>query len=120
MFGPPGHAYVYLAYGIHHCVNVVTEPEGEGAAVLVRGLAPGVPGALEVEPPQGGSAPMHGPGLLCRALGISLALNGADLVDGDLLRICPGVAVPPGRVLVGPRVGISQARDLALRFRVGP
>src|SRR6185295_16724552 len=73
MFGPPGYAYVYLIYGIHYCMNVVTGPEGYGAAVLIRALQP-----IEEE-----SGRMHGPGLLCKALGIDRALNEHDLLSDD-------------------------------------
>lgn len=120
MFGPPGVAYVYFIYGVHHCLNAVTEPAGTGAAVLVRALAPGVPRGSGVEDVATGPGRLRGPGLVCQALGISMALNGTDLVDGDELRIVPAQPVPPGRVVCGPRVGISRSRDLALRFRIGP
>ncbi|HYX91264.1 MAG TPA: DNA-3-methyladenine glycosylase, partial [Myxococcaceae bacterium] len=65
LFGPPGHAYVYLIYGMYHCFNVVTLPEGVAAAVLVRGLEPaeGLPSHPRLD----------GPGKLCRAMGITLA-----------------------------------------------
>ena len=120
MFGPPGTAYVYLIYGVHHCFNAVTEPAGEGAAVLVRALGPVVPTGLGVDGLATRPERLRGPGLVCRELGIGLALNGADLVDGDELRIVPAQAVPATRVVCGPRVGISRSRELALRFRVGP
>src|SRR6185369_7031385 len=74
MFGPPGHAYVYLIYGVHHCMNVVTEPEGKAAAVLIRAL----------EPVQGIEGSTKGPGLLCRALAINRSHSGQDLVGDDL------------------------------------
>ena len=60
MFGPPGHAYVYLIYGMHYCMNVVTEPAGHGSAVLIRAL----------EPVENLAGKASGPGLLCRAMGI--------------------------------------------------
>ena len=65
MFGPPGFAYVYLIYGIHYCLNVVTEPEGHGAAVLIRAL----------EPIKNIDKPTNGPGRLCRAMEINKNLN---------------------------------------------
>lgn len=117
MFGPPGHAYVYLVYGMHHCLNVVTEREGFAAAVLLRALAPlpgpaarrpGGPGAEWLGGPMargfGGSA--TGPGRLCRAMGISRRDNGADLVAGPLF-VAAGPA--PARVGRSPRVGVAYA-----------
>ncbi|HEY6643120.1 DNA-3-methyladenine glycosylase [Povalibacter sp.] len=74
MFGPPGHAYVYLIYGFWNCLNVVTAAHGVPHAVLIRGL----------EPISGISDTTHGPGLLCRALGIDRTLNGTDLTGGTL------------------------------------
>lgn len=73
MFGPPGHAYVYLIYGIYHCMNVVTEMEGKASAVLLRAL----------EPLQNVNGRTQGPGLLCRAMGIDKRLNGHDLLSDD-------------------------------------
>ena len=115
MFGPPGRAYVYLSYGVHHCLNVVTEPEGVGAAVLIRAVSPTVPAgltAIGLEPRR-----LAGPGLVCRAFGIDLRHNALDLVTSEL-SILAGPRVANDRVVVGPRVGISRARDLPLRFRV--
>src|SRR6187401_3534732 len=68
MFGPPGHAYVYFIYGMHHCMNVVTEREGHGAAVLLRAL----------EPVHNLTCRASGPGLLCRAMGIDKHLDAHD------------------------------------------
>src|ERR1035437_4839232 len=81
MFGPPGHAYVYLIYGMHHCMNVVTEREGNGAAVLLRA----------VEPVKNLAAKTNGPGLLCRALEIDRRLNGQDLLSDDFFIAEPEV-----------------------------
>jgi DNA-3-methyladenine glycosylase len=110
MFGPPGHAYVYLIYGVHHCLNVVTEPEGHAAAVLIRAL----------EPVQGVEANTRGPGRLCRALGIDRRHNGLDLVGDDLF-----LAEPPRRepieVVARPRIGVAYAGEWAdkpLRFLI--
>src|SRR6201999_2817808 len=71
MFGPPGHAYVYLIYGMHWCMNVVTQPEGEASAVLLRAL----------EPVQHLEGRTQGPALLCKAMGIDQRLNGHDLLS---------------------------------------
>ena len=89
MFGPPGHAYVYMIYGMHHCLNFVTEPEGEPSAVLLRGLEP-VYGLDEMARLRFGKTwdaltrtqrrnITNGPGKCCRALAIDRALNTADL-----------------------------------------
>ncbi len=119
MFGPPGRAYVYLVYGMHHCVNAVTEREGYAAAVLIRALEPdaGVDGRTE------------GPGRLCKALRIDRTLYGVDLTTahdghGDGLVITSGrrpvdVETPEGEVARGPRIGVAYAGEWAekpLRF----
>jgi DNA-3-methyladenine glycosylase len=104
MFGPPGYAYVYLIYGMHHCLNAVTGQVGDGSAVLLRAL----------EPLENIEGKTSGPGLLCRALGIDLRLYGADLL-GDILHI----ERPPGRspveIASSPRVGVAYAGDWAAR-----
>ncbi|HEY8609019.1 MAG TPA: DNA-3-methyladenine glycosylase [Noviherbaspirillum sp.] len=108
MYGPPGHAYVYLIYGIHHCLNVVTEAEGNGAAVLIRAL----------EPVTGIGGNTRGPGLLCRALGIDRRLNGEDLLGNELFIEDAGEELRD-RVVAAPRVGVAYAGDWAgmpLRF----
>lgn len=116
MFGPPGMAYVYLSYGIHHCLNAVTDVEGHGSAVLIRALSPWLPTGLAVAGLGCPADRLRGPGLVCREMGITLAMNGSGLTDGTL-RILPGEPVGEDRVKVGTRVGIRQARDLPLRFR---
>jgi len=105
MFGPPGHAYVYLIYGMHHCMNVVTEPQGHGAAVLIRALAP-------VGPLPGRTA---GPGLLCKAMGIDRRHNGLDLL-GETLYLRAGPAVRPSQVVSRPRIGVDYAGAWARRL----
>lgn len=117
MFGPPGHAYVYLVYGMHLCFNVVSAPEGIGEAVLVRALEP-LEGLERMRRRRGRANAREwcsGPGRLSEALAITRAHDGADLGRGAL-RI--EVGETPGRILVGPRVGIRVATRRALRFRV--
>lgn len=110
MFGPPGYAYVYLIYGIYHCLNVVTEPRGHASAVLLRALEP-------VENLAGKSS---GPGLLCRAMNIDRRLNGHDLLSGELY-IAAGIANDSLRVVARPRIGVEYAGRWArapLRFYI--
>jgi DNA-3-methyladenine glycosylase len=115
MFGPPGHAYVYLVYGMHWCFNVTSGPEGVGEAVLVRALEP-LEGLDLMQRRRGKSRELcRGPGKLAQALAITRAHDGADLCSGSL-RLERGEA--PGRIVAGPRVGISVATRRALRFRV--
>jgi DNA-3-methyladenine glycosylase len=114
MFGAPGVAYVYFIYGMYHCLNAVTEPEGTGSAVLIRALDPTVPGGDPVA--SWTRRALSGPGKLCRELGIDLGMNGWDLTSSDL-RILDGPPVADAEVVVGPRVGINRAADLRLRFR---
>src|SRR6185369_1253902 len=79
MFGPPGRLYVYLIYGMHHCMNFVTEPDGTAGAVLIRAAEP-LPGRAGER--ARAAAPMRGPAKLCSALGITRAHNGLDLTAG--------------------------------------
>jgi DNA-3-methyladenine glycosylase len=115
MFGPPGHAYVYLVYGMHLCFNVTSAPEGIGEAVLVRALEPLEGLAAMQRRRQSARELCRGPGRLTQALAITRAHDGADLARGAL-RIEQGAA--PGRIVAGPRVGISVATRRALRFRI--
>lgn len=110
MFGPPGHAYVYLIYGMHHCINAVTGPEGSGTAVLLRALAP-VSG-LDVA--------ANGPGRLCKAMGITLDHYGIDLC-GSRLWLARDDAPAPARIVTSPRIGVDYAGEWAdklLRFYI--
>lgn len=104
LFGPPGRSYVYLIYGMYHCFNVVTDPDGFASAVLVRGVEP-----LEGIAPE---AKTNGPGKLCRAMGISLAQNRLDLTGGELF-IEDGPEISPRRVARGPRIGVDYAGEWA-------
>lgn len=101
LFGPPGVAYVFLIYGMHHCFNAVVESEGVGAAVLVRG----------VEPIQGiaPSVRTDGPGRVCKAMGITLADNRTLLTERESLWIEKASAVSARQVARGPRIGVEYA-----------
>ena len=106
MYGPPGHAYVYLIYGMWNCLNFVTRPAGEPQAVLVR--------ALEPEP---GLDRCSGPGLVCRSLSIDRSLDGTPLVPPRLYVVDDGFTV--GEVFQAPRVGVDYSgewRDRPWRF----
>ena len=120
MFGPPGHLYVYLSYGIHRCANVVTGAAGDGQAVLLRALDP-IEGIDVVRRRRSGRPDRDltdGPGKLCQALAIGGDHDGADLLtDPHLALVDDGVAPPP-TPLVGPRVGITKGVDVPWRFRV--
>jgi DNA-3-methyladenine glycosylase len=118
LFGPPGVAYVYRSYGIHALLNAVCEPEGEGAAVLIRALEP-LDGVDTMRARRG----LHrvqdlcsGPGKLTQALGIQLRQNGTSLVDGPVRFGPPVAARPEIEVAVGPRIGITKAVELPWRF----
>jgi DNA-3-methyladenine glycosylase len=119
MWGAAGHAYVYLIYGLHHCMNVVTQPAGVPEAILLRALEP-LDGlalmrrrrGLPAEAPD--SRLCRGPGALCQALGVSRADNGSDLVRGPL-RIVEGAPVPPALVARTPRIGVDYAGSDAAR-----
>ena len=121
MYGPPGHAYVYFVYGMHHCVNVVTQPRDAPEAVLIRALEPVAGLDLMRRRRALPNAPAwrlcRGPGALCEALDITRRENGADLVRGAL-RILAGPAVRVGDVRRTPRVGVAYAGPhAAFRWR---
>lgn len=116
MFGSPGLAYVYFTYGSCFCVNVVCEPEGVGAAVLMRALEP-EEGLDAMAAARGRDRDLtNGPGRLCQALGIDRELDGVDLLAGELLFLEAGEPVPESLVARTPRIGISRAQDLPWRF----
>ncbi|MBY0505154.1 MAG: DNA-3-methyladenine glycosylase [Bryobacteraceae bacterium] len=113
IFGSPGHAYVYLIYGMYECLNVVAEPDGVPGCVLIRALTP-LTGLDRMRERRGTGDLAGGPGKLTQALGITRAQNGADLTRGPLRILDAGPH--QGEILVTPRIGISQSRDLPLRF----
>jgi DNA-3-methyladenine glycosylase len=115
LFGAPGRAYVYRSYGIHACLNAVSESDGVGAAVLIRALEP-LEGVQEMRARRAVARDdqlCSGPGKLTQALGIGLELNDTSLQDGPI-RIEQGRAV--SRVVRGSRIGITKAVDLPWRF----
>jgi DNA-3-methyladenine glycosylase len=121
MFGPPGHAYVYFVYGMHHCLNAVTERDGFPAAVLIRALEPleGLDVMRRHRAGRRGVELTNGPAKLCYALDIDRGLNGADLVSGDALWIEAGPAVDDALVARGPRVGVrGDDRALTVPWRL--
>ena len=134
MFGPPGHAYIYFVYGMYHCLNFVTEPEGEPSAVLIRGGEP-VSGTDTMRRLRFGDRPLtayqrknflNGPGKLCKGLSLTRNENQMDLT-GDTLFVCDGpedigLPRPPQRqerICSGVRIGIDyaeEAREFPWRF----
>lgn len=110
MFGPPGRLYVYFIYGMHHCANLVTGPEGSAGAVLLRAgeVVAGHHLARERRPGSTDRDLARGPARLCRVLDLDLSDNGerADLVAGG----------PVGDISTGPRVGLRLAADRPWRF----
>ena len=106
IFGPPGYAYVYLIYGMYHCLNVSAEAEGTAGCVLIRAIEP-------ITPMEGTG---NGPGRLTRALGITLKHNGGDLTQGPITILEPEHSKPIFETAVSPRIGIRHAVDWPLRF----
>ncbi|MDO4315767.1 MAG: DNA-3-methyladenine glycosylase [Oscillospiraceae bacterium] len=136
LFMAPGHAYIYFIYGMYHCLNFVTEPEGEPAAVLIRAVEP-IAGAETIRRLRFGDRPltacrrknfMNGPGKVCQGLALTRAENRLDLTGGVLF-VCdspadaglPCPSLPKERMRAGPRIGIDyaeEARDFPWRFRL--
>ena len=134
MFGPPGHAYIYFIYGMYHCLNVVTEPEGEPSAVLIRAMEPAA-GTDTIRRLRFGDKPLttyrkknflNGPGKLCKGLSLTKSENGLDLTE-DTLYLCdspldfgaPSGERPKEHICAGSRIGIDyaeEARDFPWRF----
>ena len=124
MFGPPGHGYVYLIYGLHFCVNAVCHAEGVPEAVLIRAIEPVFGEAwMRALRPAGKAANLtNGPAKLCEALNITRSLDGVDLCEaGSPLFIAENPGVKKfcrelGPVITTPRIGITKAAALPLRF----
>ena len=116
MFGPPGHLYVYLIYGLHHCLNVVAGPGDKPEAVLIRALEidEGHELARRRRGPRSSTARLAaGPGNVGQALGVDRRLNGVDLLEGPV-RVHPRLGRRP-RISVGPRIGVDYAASWAAR-----
>ena len=122
LFAPPGTAYIYLIYGMYHCLNFVTEAEGEPAAVLIRGAVPVANGDIIAENRFGRKEKdmssyqrknfLNGPGKLCRGLALTRAQNGLDLTDpAGGLYVRSGAPPDPASIQVGKRVGIDYAEE---------
>ena len=120
LYAQPGTAYVYLIYGMYHCLNFVTEPEGTAAAVLLRGVE-AVSGTDRMAYNRFGRSFdqlttdqrknfLNGPGKVCKALTITRTHNGLDLTGRGELFLCGGEA-PTGEIHVGKRVGIDYAQE---------
>ena len=105
MFGPPGHAYVYMIYGMHWCMNVVTQAEGLASAVLLRAL----------EPVKNLEGRTQGPALLCKAMAIDGRCHGHDMLSDDLFVASP-TEEPTIRIVKRPRIGVDYAGHWARRL----
>ena len=136
LFGPPGRSYLYLIYGCYHCLNFVTEPEGEPAGVLIRAVQP-ISGLDTMAHLRFGTTPgnlnayqrknfMNGPGKVCKGLSLDRSCNQMDLC-GDTLFVCETCeelglpSLPPfhEQICAGPRIGIDyaeEAREFPWRF----
>jgi DNA-3-methyladenine glycosylase len=118
IFGPPGHAYVYLIYGMYECLNLVAEPAGRPGCVLIRALEP-VAGVELMRARRGAVRKVaqlaNGPGKLTVALGITRAHNGADVTRGALV-VREAAGAGEVEIEVTPRIGITRSAELPLRF----
>jgi DNA-3-methyladenine glycosylase len=120
LFGPPGHAYVYLSYGVHECLNLAAEPEGSPGCVLIRALEP-LAGIETMRSRRGAARRIKdlasGPGKLTRAMDITLRHYGADVTRG-CLTVRAFRDEPAIRIATTPRIGITRSADRPLRFLI--
>jgi len=112
MFGPPGYAYVYLIYGMYHCLNVVSGPPGAPEAVLIRALEP-LGEWPEAQSPRQKDRLLAGPGKLCRALGIDRRFYGHPLWQPPLWLARPDTPWPSYQIARGPRIHVDYAGEAA-------
>jgi DNA-3-methyladenine glycosylase len=123
MYGPPGYTYIYLIYGIHHCLNIVTERDGFPAAVLIRAIEP-IEGLATMRQLRGEHHPLQdltrGPGRLCQALAVNLTLNNHDLCAIDApMWIEEDASVCDAHITQSPRIGVrgdAQATNVPWRY----
>jgi DNA-3-methyladenine glycosylase len=124
MFREGGYLYVYFTYGMHYCCNVVTEGEGKGRAVLLRGIEPveGIETMRRFRDFRGKKKDdrdlTNGPAKLCEAFGIARAENGLDLTAGDIILATDGNAVARSMIAASPRIGISEGTEHEWRFYI--
>lgn len=122
MFGRAGHLYVYFTYGMHYCCNIVTGPDGHGAAVLIRAVEPLAGQAVmkELRGGRRGQELTNGPAKFCQAFGIDRALNGHDLAKAPLRLVVPDKfpVYETDGIITSTRIGISRAKDVPWRFYV--
>jgi DNA-3-methyladenine glycosylase len=120
VFGPPGHAYVYFIYGMYECLNLVAEPNGTAGCVLIRAIEPltGLDDMRARRPKAKRDRDLaSGPGKLTLALGVTRALNGADVTRGPLA-VREFRNSDPLEIAASPRIGISASAHLPLRFYI--
>lgn len=117
MFGPSGFVYVYFTYGMHYCMNVVTGPEGEGSAVLIRALEPveGIEKMRELRAGVPDGQLTNGPAKLCQALAITTDWNGHNLKESPL-RLSTGDPLTRQDIVTTTRVGITKDAHRLWRF----
>ena len=122
IFGPPGHAYVYFIYGNHYCLNVSCLPDGEAGGVLFRAVEPLAGIAAMAKARSLSASPAHhltnGPGKLCQALSITREQNGLNLTDSTQPLYLAADDFPKPKVKVTPRIGITKAAELKLRYLI--
>jgi len=124
LFGPPGHAYIYFIYGNHYCLNVSCEPEGKAGGILFRAVQPlgGIEEmararSLHMRGPQDWPKLTAGPGRLCEAFSITRSRdNGCDLTSRSSGLWIASDRHRRGRISQGPRIGITKAAELPLRY----
>jgi len=121
LFGPVAHAYVYVSYGIHFCINIVSRhPSIIAGGVLIRALQPvyGIEFMQKMRNTTQLKNLTSGPGKLTQALGITLQHNGTDLLNNSGLFLAQGIEIAESDIIASPRIGISQAKEHLWRFYV--
>jgi len=117
MFEKGGHAYIYFTYGMHYCLNIVTEREGFPAAVLIRSLIPreGIEIMKKNRKKENDTHLTDGPGKVCQALGLTTKQNGIDMIASDMLYLTEGNKKIPA-IQKSERIGIREGKDKYWRF----